>query len=141
MVNLLQKIWIYPLLFLHFEKSNFSDFWDPLKLFLEMQTSAFLRPLPPHVCKCLQLGTPSPPKNCGRSLWTAPNFSSKSLIWPFPPNKDKLALTLEWSLSQEQVAKAQKPYLSLSGPQRFLDPPSVQMIHSRSLLQSQSYQN
>ena len=57
---------------LHFEKSNFSDFWDPLKLFLEMQTSAFLRPLPPHVCKCLQLDTPSPPKKCGRPLWTAP---------------------------------------------------------------------
>ena len=27
---------------------------------------------PPHVCKRLQLGTPSPPRNCGRPLWTAP---------------------------------------------------------------------
>ena len=42
-----------------------------------MQTSAFLRPLPPHVCKCLQLGTPSPPKNCGRPLWTAPKYGMK----------------------------------------------------------------
>ena len=43
-------------------------------LFKKMQTSAFLRPLPPHVCKRLQLGTPSPPKNCGRPLWTAPKL-------------------------------------------------------------------
>ena len=37
-----------------------------------MQTSAFLRPLPPLVGKRLQLGTPSPPKNCGHPLLTAP---------------------------------------------------------------------
>ena len=43
-----------------------------LVIFLKMQTSAFLRPLPPRVGKRLQLGTPSPPKNCGRPLWTAP---------------------------------------------------------------------
>ena len=41
--------------------------------FKKMQTSAFLRPLPPQVGKRLQLGTPSPPKNCGRPLWTASN--------------------------------------------------------------------
>ena len=29
-------------------------------------------PPPPNVCKRLQLGTPSPPKSCGRPLWTAP---------------------------------------------------------------------
>ena len=34
-------------------------------------------PPPPHVCKRLQLGTPSPPKNCGRPLWTAPNQDLK----------------------------------------------------------------
>ena len=40
-----------------------------------MQTSEFLRPLPPYVCKCLKLGTPSPPKNCGHPLWTAPKLA------------------------------------------------------------------
>ena len=43
-------------------------------LLQKMQMSAFLRPLPPHVCKRLQLGTPSPLKIadvlCGRPLGT-----------------------------------------------------------------------
>ena len=43
--------------------------------FKKMQTSAFLRPLPPRVGKRLQLGTPSPPKNCGHPLWTAPLYN------------------------------------------------------------------
>ena len=45
--------------------------------FKKVQTSALLRPLPPQVGKRLQLGTPSPPKNCGRPLWTAPNQDLK----------------------------------------------------------------
>ena len=35
-------------------------------------------PSPPRVGKCLQLGTPYPPKNCGRPLWTAPNIKNLS---------------------------------------------------------------
>ena len=63
-----------------------------------MQTSAFLRPLPPHVCKCLQLGTPSPPKNCGRPLWTAPN-----LILKQHSSSNALVLSQDFSFLQSMI--------------------------------------
>ena len=38
-------------------------------------------PPPPRVGKRLQLGTPYPPKNCGRPLWTAPKANCSNEIW------------------------------------------------------------
>ena len=38
----------------------------------KMQTSAFLRPLPPSSQQTSAIGYPLPSKNCGRPLWTPP---------------------------------------------------------------------
>ena len=60
---------------------------NPYLLILNCRYRIFLDPYPHHINTHRQFAPPSPPPNCRRLFWTAPNISEKLDFWLSIPQK------------------------------------------------------